>query len=195
MSVRNKFRSAREDALTQTEAVILLNACRDLLDNLTIRLPLYAGMRIGEVQHLKQSWLDWEKGFVVIPSRQQCSCYECKKWRDNIWSPKTRAGQRNLLIVPELKPYLMKLDGGINRSRQALEQRFERIRFRSGLAKVAYPHCLRASFATKLAEEGISAPSLCYFLGWDSLEPADSYVQSSMKRAHLEFKKVLNITE
>lgn len=191
--LRNKYRSAREDALNPVESSMLLDACRDLLDNLTIRLPLYAGLRIGEVQHLKHSWLDWEKGFIVIPSRQNCRCYECKKWRDNIWSPKTRSGQRNLLIVPELEPYLRKLDGGINRSRQALEQRFVRIKFRSGLMKLAYPHCLRASFATKLSEEGISAISLCYFLGWDSLIPAESYVQSSMKRAHEEFKRILSV--
>jgi len=56
---RNKLRSAKEDALNEVEAGMLLNACRDLLDNLVVRLPLYAGLRIGEVQHLKKPWLDW----------------------------------------------------------------------------------------------------------------------------------------
>jgi len=165
-------------------------ACHDLLDHLIIRLPLYAGLRVGEVQHLKASWLNWDKGQIIIPSRQECSCYECRKWREGVWSPKSKAGQRSLLITPELEPYLRQLDGGINRSRQALEQRFERIRSRSGLAKVCYPHALRASFATRLAEEGISAPSLVYFMGWENLDPAESYIQSSMKRAHSEFKQV-----
>jgi len=99
---RNKLRSAKEDALNEVEAGMLLNACRDLLDNLTARLPLFAGMRIGEVQHLKKSWLDWDKGIITIPARQQCSCYECRKWRTNIWTPKIKGGQRSLLIVPEL---------------------------------------------------------------------------------------------
>lgn len=192
---RNKLRSAKEDALNPVEAKMLLDACHDLLDNLTIRLPLYTGMRIGEVQHLKQSWLDWEKGIIIIPSRQECSCYECREWRERVWSPKTRAGQRSLPIVPELEPHLRQLGTGINRSRQALEQRFERIRSRSGLMKVAYPHCLRATFATRLAEQGISAPSLCYLLGWESLQTAEAYVQSSMKRAHGEFRELVGIHE
>ena len=191
--MRNKLRSAKEDALNPVEANMLLDACHDLLDNLTIRLPLYTGMRIGEVQHLKKSWLDWDKGIIIIPARQQCSCYECRKWRNEIWTPKTRAGQRSLVIVPELEQYLRQLGDGINRSRQALEQRFERIRFRSGLMKVAYPHCLRATFATGLAEQGISAPALCYLLGWESLQTAEAYVQSSMKHAHSEFKELVGI--
>jgi len=54
---RNKLRSAKEDALNEVEATMLLDACIDLLDNLTVRLPLYAGLRIGEVQHLKNPGL------------------------------------------------------------------------------------------------------------------------------------------
>ncbi len=163
----SRIRSAKQDALSGIEPVMLLNACHDLLDNLTARLPLYTGMIIGEVQHLKQSWLDCEKGIIQIPARQQCSCYECRKWRKEIWTPKTAAGQRSLLIVLELEPYLRQLGDGVNRSRQALEQRFERIRQRSELRKVCYPHALRATFATRLAERGISAPSLTYLMAFN----------------------------
>ena len=189
----NRLRSAKEDAPTEVESQLLLIACRDLLDNLVVRLSLYAGLRIGEVQHLRKSWLDWEKGIITLPARQQCSCYECRKWRNNIWTPKTKAGQRSLLIVPELEPYLQQLGDGINRSRRALEQRFERVKQRSHLYKLCYPHACRASFATKLSEQGISAPSLCYLMGWESLQTAEAYVQSSMKRAHLEFKEVVGV--
>ncbi|MFC2032359.1 hypothetical protein ACFLUS_03220 [Chloroflexota bacterium] len=68
--LRNKIRSAKEDALNPVEANLLLNSCRDLPDNLTIGLPIYTGMRIGEAQHLKKSWLNWEKGIIIIPARQ-----------------------------------------------------------------------------------------------------------------------------
>ena len=78
--LKGRLRSAKEDALTEVEAQLLNNACRDLLDNLVVRLPLYAGLRIGEVQHLKKSWLDWEKGIMTIPARQQWQCYDCRKW-------------------------------------------------------------------------------------------------------------------
>ena len=190
---KSRLRSAKEDAPTEVESQLLLIACRDLLDNLVVRLSLYAGLRIGEVQHLRNSWLDWDKGIITLPARQQCSCYECRKWRNNIWTPKTKAGQRSLLIVLELEPYLRQLGEGVNRSRQALEQRFERIRQRSELHKVCYPHALRATFATKLAEQGISAPSLSYLLGWDSLIPAESYIKSSMTRAHTEMREMIGM--
>ena len=45
----SKLRSAKEDALSEVEANMLLSACNDLLDNLVVRLPLFTGMRIGEV--------------------------------------------------------------------------------------------------------------------------------------------------
>ena len=190
------IRSSREDALTEVEASILLSGCINTLDNLVVRLPLFAGLRIGEVAHLKPSWLDWEKGVIIIPSRQKCGCYECKKFRDGIWTPKTRAGQRALVITPALKPYLSQLPVvGINRSRRALEQRFDRIRRRSGLSKVCYPHACRATFATRLAAHGISAVSLCYLMGWESLDTAEHYVQSSMKLAHQEFSALIKVTE
>jgi integrase len=190
---KSRLRSAKEDTLTEVESQLLLNACRDLLDNLVVRLPLYAGLRIGEVQHLKTSWLDWEKNIITLPARQECSCYECKKWRNFIWTPKTKAGQRSLIIVHEIEPYLKQLNDGINRSRQALEQRFERIRQRNQLHKVCYPHALRATFATRLAEQGISAPSLTYLMGWETLTPAEHYIQSTMKRAYAEMKEIIGV--
>ncbi|MBN2570440.1 MAG: site-specific integrase [Deltaproteobacteria bacterium] len=190
------IRSSKEDALTEVEVSILLSGCIDTLDNLVVRLPLFAGLRIGEVAHLKPSWLDWEKGVIIIPSRQQCGCFECRTSRNSIWSPKTRAGKRSLIITPELELYLTQLPAdGINRTRRALQQRFERIRHRSGLSKVCYPHACRATFATRLAEQGISAVSLCYLMGWESLDTAEHYVQSSMKLAHQEFNALTQVDE
>jgi integrase len=193
VSIEPRIRSAKDDALNEAEANLMLSECRDLLDNLVVRLPLYAGMRIGEIQHMRETWLNWEHGYIEIPARQYCSCYECRQWRSNIWRPKSRAGIRNLPITPELEPYLRQLKDGINRSRAGLEKRFEKIRQRAIPAIPAYPHCLRASFATRLAESGISAPSLTYLLGWQTLDPAEFYIKSSMRRAHEEFQeKVLH---
>ena len=126
--MRNKLRNDKEDALSSAETDVLLAGCDDLLDYLTVKLPLFTGLRIGEVQHPRQSWSDWEKGIFTMPARQQCQCRECRKWRKGIWKPKTREGQRSLLITPELEPYLKRLGDDINRTRQELEQRFERIR-------------------------------------------------------------------
>ena len=187
------LRRARNDALNAPEVEQLLFGCRDLLDNLIVRLPAYTGMRVGEVQHMTRTWIVWEKGIIELPSRQLCRCYECRSWRDGIWSPKTASGIRNLLITGEIKPTVEDFFSShevVGRSRQALEQRLGRIRQRSGLSRPVYAHCLRATFATRLAEQGMSAPSLAYIMGWNGLEAAEHYVQSSMKRAHAEQQEI-----
>ena len=79
-----KLRSAKEDVLTEPEAIALLRACSDLLDNLVVRIPLYAGLRIGEVQHLKKSWLDWDKGEKIREeATAQARAYIMATWEDN----------------------------------------------------------------------------------------------------------------
>ena len=196
MADKKVTRSAKEDVVNDVEVGILLRHCRDLLDQIVIRIPLYTGMRIGEVQHMRNTWVNFDKGYIQIPSRQACGCFECRRFRGRIWEPKSKAGIRNLLIVPEVgdilrqafqtKPYIAK-------SRQLLEIRFAKIKGRAGITEKRYPHCLRATFATRMAEQGMSAPSLTYIMGWESLEPAEAYVQSSMKRAHLEQKEILGL--
>ena len=182
--------SSKEDSVNEVEGEMLLDACLSPLDYITVGLPLFCGMRVGEVQHLKATWVDWDKGTITLPARQACSCYECREWRNHQWEPKSKAGIRSLLIDPRLESALGSLGTGINRSRQALEDRFSKILKRSGVARRCYLHALRASFATRLAEQGISAPSLCYIMGWGSLAPAESYIQSSRTRAHQEWKSL-----
>lgn len=52
---KSRLRSAKEDVLTEVESQLLLTVCRDLLDNLVVRLPLYAGLRTGEVRLTRRS--------------------------------------------------------------------------------------------------------------------------------------------
>lgn len=193
----NTLRSSREDVLNDEECKVLLAACRDPLDHLVIRLALYCGMRVGEIQHMTRTWIIWERDIIEVASRQRCDCYECRKWRKRVWSPKSTAGIRNLLIVDEVRSTLadfFSVNAVVGRSRQALEQRCERIRRRSGLLVPVYCHCLRATFSTRLAEEGMSAPSLSYVMGWSGLDSAEHYIQSSMKRAHYEQQQIIGKT-
>lgn len=191
------LRSSKDDVLNPTECGVLLSACRDELDHLVIRVPLYTGMRCGEVQHMRASWLVWDdegEGTIKIPNRQLCSCYECRTWRGRIWTPKTAAGVRTLLITKELEPYIKAFFSkreGVNVARQTLERRCSKIAERSGLQRNIYMHMLRAGHATFLSENGISAPSLSYLLGWSGLQSAEAYIGSSARRAHKEQREIL----
>ena len=62
--------SSRDDALNPIEVDQLLGACLDTLDNVVVRLLLFAGLRIGEVQHALKTWIDWDKGIIQLPARQ-----------------------------------------------------------------------------------------------------------------------------
>jgi len=188
-----RIRSTREDAPNHTEVDQLLKACLDTLDNLMIPSPLFAGLRIGEVQQALKTWVDWDKGIVPLPARQLCRGYECRKWRNGIWTPNIRVGVRSAIITEDSEPWLCEFFGvneAIGRNRQALEQRVERITHRSRLLKPEYPHCLRATFATQLEEQGMSAPSLAYLIGWEGLQVAEACIQSSMRRAHEEMREL-----
>ena len=64
----DKIRCAREDALNASECEELLSGCRSLLDNLVVRIPLYSGMRVCEITHLRQ--------FI-------CALQQKDKWSDH----------------------------------------------------------------------------------------------------------------
>jgi len=131
---------------------------------------------------------------IQLPGRQLCSCYGCDKWRHGVWTPETEAGIRSLIITHEILPTteeFFSTNEVVGRSRgKPLEQRIDRIRQRSGLLCPVFAHCLRATFATRLAEQNISAPSLTYVMGWSGLEASEHYIQSSMERAHAEFRDI-----
>ena len=185
--------SAKRDAPNESESLDLINACKDTLDRLVVLLPLKCGMRISECSHLNRHWCDFEKKLITLPPSQRCGCWECRTLRRSIWAPKSEAGERSLIMTPDVERALMELFAaadGINRSRRALECRFSKILERSGGQRRVYPHALRAAHATRLAENNLSAPSLAYVMGWASIEPSEAYIQSSMKRAHQELRQV-----
>jgi len=35
------------------------------------------GLRIAELQHLREEWIDWERGEIRIPERDPCACQRC----------------------------------------------------------------------------------------------------------------------
>ena len=88
--------------------------------------------------------------------------------------PKDRAGIRSLIITPEILPTteeFLSTNEVVGKSRQALEQRIDRIMQWSGLL-CPLPECdIRHK-----AGQNMSAPSLAYVMGWNSLEASENYL-------------------
>ena len=190
--IRKSIR-AKEDALSDDEITYLTSVCQNIKDLYSVYVPLYAGLRVGEVAHLKYSWIDIRDSTINIPPTQDCWCWDCRHYRKGVWSPKTSAGVRSVLIHPILLPILKRYINSVstNVSRQAIEIRVSRIVKRTNIPHRVYPHALRATCATLWSNQGMSAPTLQYLMGWELLDSAEHYVQSTKKRALKEAMEIV----
>jgi len=180
--------SSKEDALDPQQVTELMMVCGSLRQKFIIYSLMFAGLRVSELKHLKRSWVNFDEGTITVPTRQLCDCPECKVKREGIWRPKTRRGARTILIHHTLLPIISEYLGSheeLGLTRQRIWQIVQELGRYAGIPHV-YPHCLRATAATILAYDGISAPSLQYNFGWARLSSAEEYVKSDMKRAMKE---------
>lgn len=186
---------SKDDSLKDEEIEQLIAVAQTPKDKLIILLAAYTGMRASEIAHIKKSWLNYNigKGVIIIPKEQACSCGECKKYRAGIWTPKTKKGSR---IIPLLdvrlkdmcKSWFLLYDG-LGSNRWNVWHRIKTLARKANLLTRVYPHCLRATFASKLAHLNLSSSSLKYFQGWANIKTAESYIEDSGARALDELKE------
>lgn len=174
-------------------------------------LVLYAagrlGLRAGEICHLHESWVDWERSIIEIPSHQSCEkgrhgglCGYCRhQARQSVaktgvdletaearmWSPKTPTAARPVPFdfdgrtAAVVEEFFMFHDG-FDSSRSSVNRRVDRLLERAGYpTSMAYPHSLRATAATHHAYRGLSAVALQALLGWSDLSTAQKYIRLS----------------
>ncbi len=149
-------------------------------------------MRIGEIAHLNKSWLDFQDEKIHIPSKMECTCFECTK-KKKTWRPKTEAGARSIPFkhFPVTREVLKGFFGAydsVDRSRRALQLKLKRIAQRSEIPKKIYPHALRATAAIQFANAGLSAQALCGVMGWEDLRTAQHYITRSGRAAEREIE-------
>ncbi|MFB1066430.1 tyrosine-type recombinase/integrase [Natrinema sp. H-ect4] len=211
----NKTRHSKEDALDEREYELLLEGATRLdepYSRETRFIVLVAGrlgLRLGEMTHMRESWVDWRKRMIEIPRHQGCDkgksgglCGLCKQQmrqqvahnddleiedvRPSMWRSKTDAAAR---AVPfDFDP----------RTELAIERFFDRhdrwpyshtaIRRRVTKATAAadeleddsiYPHALRATAASAFAARGLDVLPLQAMMGWANASTAECYVQQS----------------
>ena len=172
-----------DHALNQDQIQRLVVSCQTLEEKVLVKLPLYCGLRAGEIAHLRASWITPE-GHLKIPREQPCSCWDCdESSHQGYWQPKTKAGARILPVPPQLYAdliaFLRKSPGGIELSRVNVYHHIKASLKTAGLSD-SYPHSLRATCLTTLASHGMSAPALAAFAGWGSLAVAQSYIDLTM---------------
>ena len=164
-------RYSKEDVLNEHERMQLINACKNDKERFVIQVLLYTGMRAGEFCAMKQSWIDWQKEVIHIPRF------------DGDWKPKTSSGAREIPLMFEAKRKLydfFQKKNEIGMNRVTVFRIVRRVGNRLKPFKKVYPHALRATFASMMAERSMNPADIQSIMGWAKLETANNYVRSTM---------------
>ena len=162
-------------------------------EKLILELMVYLGLRASEIVHLRATWLHGDE--LNIPRTQPCDCSSCRE-KGGVWSAKSDAAARSIAmpkaIQERLTQMLLQSPKGFSFTRQALWQKVKRWGKRAKI-KMIYPHALRATAATRLAERGMSAPALAYTLGWTNISMAWHYVNIAHAKAeaHQQMRRIM----
>ena len=189
--------------LSETQRDALLRVCDNLRDRVMVKMPLFLGLRASEAVHMDRRWIDEEQN-LRVPSRMDCWCGECSRrpGRPGVWRPKSKAGTRVLGIPQVLKedlgPFLVANPKGLGVSRYVLHHQLKRLMRQANIVihglgeDSGFPHILRATCATMLAAGGMTAPQLCYHMGWKNLSEADHYIRLATMKSSAT-KAAINI--
>lgn len=207
-------RHSHQDALPDAEFEELVDAAARLADpyRSECRLILYAGgrlgLRAGEIAHLDESWINWERQMIEIPHHDPCTdgedgapCGYCHKrarsqleHHDDLtmdealrhrWEPKTAKSARAIPydfdpeVQDAIESYFMFHDG-YSPSRVSVNRRVDRVAQTAGMdTETVYPHALRATAATWHAYRGVPPVALQNLFGWANLTTAQKYIRMS----------------
>ena len=185
---------SRQYALEWPQVQKLLSSLSDLEECFLIKGQIFLGLRVSELAHVNANWLKADGNSLQVPSVQKCDCAVCQNHpkHPREWMPKTKAGARVLPLPNSAKndilEYLRQRPNGLEISRVTIWEKTKAILKRAGIrtkglaGNVAYPHALRATFGSLLAESGIDARALAYAFGHGSTKVADEYVEVARAR-------------
>ena len=209
------IRHSKEDALDEREFELLLEGATSLESpydreaRFVILVAGRLGLRLGELTHMRASWVDDRKRMVAVPRHQGCS-----KGRDGglcglcLQQARQQAARVDGLAVADVRPAMWrsKTDAAARsvpygfspRCEIAIERFFDAhdqwpyshsvVRRRLEWAADAavgldadeiYPHALRSTCATHMAGKGLSGLELQGMMGWVCPSTSENYVAHS----------------
>jgi len=161
---------SKENVLNKTERESLINTCKSEKEKLVIAGLLYTGMRAGEFAQFNISWISWQDQKITIPREQ------------GDWKPKTSSGAREIPLMNKARSYFFAWFDKYNKvglTRTSIFRIVRQVAKRTNLKKKVYPHSLRATFASMMAERGLAPADIQMIMGWSKLETANNYVKST----------------
>lgn len=208
-------RHSHEDALSETEFETLLDVTTELENPadtdcyVILLLGGRLGMRAGEIAHLQEEWIDWERKQIQIPSYDNCTkgrdggaCGYCRSQArqavgyrpdeltldeelEERWKPKTKTSARTIpfdfsdRVELCLREFFKDYDQ-YPRCRSSMNRRMDTLAEAAGMDRgKLYPHALRATAATYHAFRGLSVVPLQSLMGWADMATAQKYIRLS----------------
>lgn len=182
---------SRDNILEEEEIINFIDFAKSYREKLLCCGLAFTGMRISEFLHLNRDWINFEKGYISIPSSMKCKCFECA-YKGGVWKPKTKEAIRKIPILPEIKDMLKKYFSKhqsimeIIPSRVVAWQTIKEVGARAGIKHPVFPHAIRATFASILAEKDFSSATITRIMGWRSMKTADEYIKVSTSKVMRE---------
>ena len=214
-----KTNTASEGALTEEEFEELIAGARDLdpiydmIAEFIIVSMGRLGLRLGELVHMKESWVDFDEQWINIPAHEKCTmgkdggiCGQCRQQAKQMaktndlpieeteklyWKAKTARAKRSVpysfndRFVNIVNKYFDEYDE-FRGSYSAVRRRIDKAAEASNLDTYhVKPHSLRATAATYHAGTGIDVWTLQAMMGWAYANTAEHYIVNSAKRTRL----------
>lgn len=207
-------RHTAECALTDSQFENLFDAALTLDDQFVAETTMILiaggrlGLRAGEIAHLDESWVNWERSIIEIPAYWPCSkgqdggvCGYCIKqaeqavgYSDELtmedaldarWNPKTSNSARAVpfdfteRVEGVVEAFFDEYDHYAS-SRASVNRRVDRVLEAAEYpTEMCFPHALRATAATWHAYRGVDAVPLQALFGWADLATAQKYIRVS----------------
>lgn len=203
-----------ESALTETQYDELLETALGLNEPFDAECAFILvsggrlGMRAGEIAHCRESWVNWNRSIIEIPSYDPCDkgedggpcgyCRQCaqqsieydptlnyQELLNQRWNPKTENSARAIPFdfddeVEEIVRAFFDEYDRYESSRASINRRVDRVLEAAGYpTDMCYPHALRATAATYHAYRGLSAVPLQSLFGWNDVATSQKYIRLS----------------
>lgn len=223
--------SAKKDAPSERTYRELKRAAQDgvspekrLECEFILRMMGELGLRSGEVVHLSENWVDFERLVIRIPEHDPCTsgknetpCGYCRQQARQIgndggdrdyekalldrWEPKNADSSRNVWygwnkeLVDLVDEFFIEHDE-FPLSRVSVNRRVKSIakEARTVDESAIYPHALRGHAARFQARKGMRAFQLKKFMGWSDIGGAIDYIKMESEDVQSELRRVHNVS-